>query len=255
MHRCIQVTAGKTGALLAQHPGRRAQVASGRWNGSGTHGTLAAMATNSLDCGAASRRGIRVLLGLLGALLAGLPAAAQETEIHKDVPYVPTPPKVVESMLKLGKVGPGDVIYDLGCGDGRIVIAALQKFGAARGIGYDIDPQRIKEANENAVKAGVADRAKFIVGNLFDADFHDATVVSLFLLPEVNMKLRPILLRQLNVGARILSHQWDLGDWRWDSAIVSDWQTLYTPEGGLQVACRTQYVWTVTEKAKALYAE
>ncbi len=189
-----------------------------------------------MDCPIARRRGVRLFAGFFGVLLIGLPVAAQESEVHKDVPYVPTPPEVVKAMLKLGKVAPGDVHYDLGCGDGRIVIMAVQKFGAVRGTGYDIDPQRIKEANENAKQAGVTAKVKFIQGNLFDADFHDASIVTLYLLPEVNLKLRPILLKQLKVGSRIVSHQFDMGDWKPDSEIKIDWRTIY--------------VWTVTQKAK-----
>jgi ribosomal protein L11 methylase PrmA len=120
---------------------------------------------------------------------------------------VPTPPEVVEAMLKLGNAHAGDIHYDLGCGDGRIVVMAVQKFGAARGTGYDIDPERIKEANENAKQAGVTNKAKFIIGNLFEADFRDASLVTLYLLPEVNRKLRPKLLKDLKVGSRIVSHQ------------------------------------------------
>lgn len=180
-------------------------------------------------------------MAVLGVVLAGLPIAAQDSEIHKDVPYVPTPPDVVEAMLKLGNVSPGDVHYDLGCGDGRIVIMAVQKFGAARGTGYDIDPQRIKEANENAKQAGVTDKTRFILGNLFDADFHDASIVTLYLLPDVNLRLRPKLLKDLKVGSRIVSHQFDMGDWPPDKKIQLDWRTVY--------------MWTVTEKAKAQYAE
>jgi ribosomal protein L11 methylase PrmA len=144
-------------------------------------------------------------------------------------------------MLKLGNVGAGDIHYDLGCGDGRIVVTAVQKFGAARGTGYDIDPQRIKEANENARQAGVTDKVKFIIGNLFEADFHDATVVTLYLLPEVNLKLRPKLLKDLKVGSRIVSHQFDMGDWE--------------PDKKIQIDSRTVYMWTVTEKAKAQFAD
>lgn len=182
----------------------------------------------------------RLLAALLLPLLALAPACAQDTEIEKDVPYVPTPPEVVEAMLKLGKAHTGDVHYDLGCGDGRIVVTAIQKFHVARGTGYDIDPERIKEANENATKAGVNGKAKFILGNLFDADFRDADLVTLYLLPEVNMRLRPKLLKDLKVGARIVSHQFDMGDWAPDEKISIDWRTVY--------------VWTVTEKAKAQYA-
>jgi len=144
--------------------------------------------------------GARVAAAFLFVLAMGTTAAGQEPDVQKDVPYVPTPPEVVERMLKLGKAKKGDVYYDLGCGDGRIVITAVQKFGAARGTGYDIDPERIKEANENAENAGVTDKVKFILGNLFDADFCDATLVTLYLLPEVNMRLRPKLLKDLKVG-------------------------------------------------------
>jgi ribosomal protein L11 methylase PrmA len=185
-------------------------------------------------------RGARVLAYLSIALALGMTAAAQEPEVQKDVPYVPTPPEVVERMLKLGKAKKGDIHYDLGCGDGRIVITAVQKFGAARGTGYDIDPERIKEADENAVNAGVTDKVKFVQGNLFDADFRDATLVTLYLLPEVNMRLRPKLLKDLKVGSRIVSHQFDMGDWEADDQIQMEWRTVY--------------VWTVTAEAKAKYA-
>jgi SAM-dependent methyltransferase len=171
-------------------------------------------------------------------MLASAPLAAQQGDVHRDVPYVPTPPDVVETMLKLGDVKKGDVLYDLGCGDGRIVIMAAQKFGTT-GTGVDIDPERIKEANDNARQAGVTDRVRFIQENLFDADFHQATVVTLYLLPEVNMKLRPKLLQELKVGTRIVSHQFDMGDWKPDKKVDMDWRTLY--------------LWTVTEQAKAQF--
>jgi SAM-dependent methyltransferase len=169
-------------------------------------------------------------------MLAAAPLAAQQGDVHRDVPYVPTPPDVVEAMLKLGGVHKGDIHYDLGCGDGRIVIMAAQKFGAT-GTGVDIDPERIKEAEENAKQAGVTGRVRFLQMNLFDADFHDATVVTLYLLPEVNLKLRPKLLKELKVGTRIVSHQFDMGDWKPDKTVSMDWRTLY--------------LWTVTEQAKA----
>ena len=171
-------------------------------------------------------------------MLASAPLAAQPGDVHRDVPYVPTPPDVVEAMLKLGDVQKGDVLFDLGCGDGRIVIMAAQKFGAS-GTGVDIDPERIKEAEDNAKQAGVTGRVRFLRMNLFDADFHDATVVTLYLLPEVNMRLRPKLLKELKVGTRIVSHQFDMGDWKPDKQVSMDWRTLY--------------LWTVTEKAKAEY--
>ncbi|MBZ5581061.1 MAG: class I SAM-dependent methyltransferase [Acidobacteriia bacterium] len=195
------------------------------------------MSLNCQGCPIAPRRGMQLFAGVLGVLLVGIPVVAQESDVHKDVPYVPTPPEVVEAMLKLGKVGAGDIHYDLGCGDGRIVIMAVQKFGAARGTGYDIDPERIKEANANAREAGVTGKVKFILGNLFDADFRDASIVTLYLLPEVNLKLRPKLLNDLKVGSRIVSHQFDMGDWKPDNEVKIDWRTIY--------------VWTVTAKAKA----
>src|SRR5258708_2240678 len=122
---------------------------------------------------------------LFGLILVAAPPAPQQGE----VPYVPTPPEVVETMLKLGAVKKGDIVYDLGCGDGRIVITAAQKF-RARGVGVDIDPERIKEAEQNARQAGVSDSVRFIEKNLFDVDLHEATVVTLYLLPDVNQRLR-----------------------------------------------------------------
>jgi SAM-dependent methyltransferase len=130
-----------------------------------------------------------------------------------EAPYVPTPNNVVEAMLRLANVGKNDVVYDLGCGDGRIVITAALKYGA-RGVGVDIDPRRIKESNENARKAGVTDRVKFLQQDLFKINLSEATVVTLYLLPEMNLRLRPKLLRELKPGARIVSHAFDLGDWK-----------------------------------------
>jgi len=130
-----------------------------------------------------------------------------------DVPYVPTHEKIVAEMLKVAGVGKNDVLYDLGSGDGRIVITAAKQFGT-RGVGIDIDPERIKDANENAKKAGVTDRTRFILGDIFEADFRAATVVTMYLLPEVNMRLRPKLLSDLRPGTRIVSHNYDLGDWK-----------------------------------------
>lgn len=114
-----------------------------------------------------------------------------------DVPYVPTPHEVVREMLKVTQVGKDDVVYDLGCGDGRIVIAAVKDFGAKRGVGVDIDPERIRESNENARKAGVTDRVKFLQQDLFETDIREATVVTLYLLPSINIRLRPKLFREL----------------------------------------------------------
>jgi ribosomal protein L11 methylase PrmA len=114
--------------------------------------------------------------------------------------------------LEMANVKQNDIVYDLGSGDGRIVITAAQKYGAS-GVGYDIDPKRVKEANENARTAGVTDRVRFVQQDLFEADLSEATVVTLYLLPEVNLKLRPKLLKELKPGTRIVSHNYHLGDW------------------------------------------
>ncbi|MGH9901899.1 MAG: SAM-dependent methyltransferase [Pyrinomonadaceae bacterium] len=141
------------------------------------------------------------------------PQASASPQVKLDVPYVPTPTAVVDEMLKIAKVRKTDVLYDLGSGDGRIPVTAAQRFGT-RGVGIDINPQRISEANENAQKAGVTDRVKFIQGDLFQADIGEATVVTLYLLPEVNLRLRPKLLRDLKPGTRVVSHNYDMGDWK-----------------------------------------
>jgi SAM-dependent methyltransferase len=172
-----------------------------------------------------------LLSGLLcAAILPGAapaaPAAQEYQSRHPEVPYVPTSPELVEQMLKLAEVKSTDTVYDLGCGDGRIVIMAAEKFGA-KGVGVDINPERIKEANENAQKAGVTKQVKFIEDNLFNADIHPATVVTLYLLPDVNMRLRPKLLKELKPGTRVVSHSFDMGDWKPDKQIDVDGSTLY----------------------------
>jgi SAM-dependent methyltransferase len=133
--------------------------------------------------------------------------------VHPEVPYVPTTEEAVEAMLKLADVKKTDVVYDLGCGDGRIVIAAAKKYGA-RGVGIDINPERIQEAKENAKKAGVENLVRFEENDLFKADFHEASVVTLFLLPKVNLRLRPKLLQDLKPGTRVVSNTFDMGDWK-----------------------------------------
>jgi ribosomal protein L11 methylase PrmA len=181
------------------------------------------------------------LAGLLcGLLLFTGPLAAQFDDGPGEVPYVPTPQHVVEAMLKLGGAKTGDIVYDLGCGDGRIVITAAEKFHA-RGTGIDINPVRIQEATENAKKAGVTKQVRFIEKNLFDADFHEATLVTLYLLPDVNLRLRPRLLSQLKTGSRIVSHSFDMADWKADKKVEVDGRTLY--------------LWNVTEQAKRQYAD
>jgi len=151
------------------------------------------------------------MLGVCSLTLA--PAQTTETRRKPDVPFVPTTDDAVQAMLKLAGVTKADTVYDLGCGDGRIVIAAAKNFGA-RAVGIDIDPVRIREANENARKAGVENRVKFIEQDLFKADFHEATVVTLFLLPQVNLQLKPKLLKDLKPGTRIVSNTFDMGDWK-----------------------------------------
>ena len=150
----------------------------------------------------------RDFLGAAAALAAGCSTPG----VKLDVPYVVTPYPVVDEMLRLAKVGQSDVVFDLGCGDGRIVIAAAERHGA-RGVGIDIDPRRIEEANEGARRAGVADRVRFAVQDLFETDFSSATVVTLYLFPELNAKLRPKLLADLRPGALVVSHQFGIAGW------------------------------------------
>jgi tRNA G37 N-methylase Trm5 len=167
------------------------------------------------------------------AVLAGVLVYAQTSKKSPDVPYVPTSHKKVEEMLKLANVGKDDIVYDLGSGDGRIPIAAVKDFGAKRAVGIDINPERVKEANENNKKAKLTDKVKFIEGDLFEQDFSEATVVTLYLLPAVNLKLRPKILA-LKPGTRIVSHSFDMGDW--------------TPDKTIEVEGANIYFWTVPEK-------
>lgn len=164
------------------------------------------------------------------------PSLAQAPPLRSpDVVYVPTPQAVVDRMLAIAKVNSKDVLYDLGSGDGRIPITAAQKFGI-RATGIDINPQRIKEANANAKTAGVTDRVRFLNQDLFQSKFSDATVVTLYLLPELNVKLRPQLLSQLKPGTRIVSHAFDMGDWKPDRT-----EQVKVDGGGTS----TIYFWTV----------
>jgi SAM-dependent methyltransferase len=151
-----------------------------------------------------------------------------------DVPYMPTPMKVVDAMLDLAQVTKNDLVYDLGCGDGRIVVRAAQRFGC-RGVGVDLDPQRIVEARANAKKAGVAHLARFEVGDVFHFDIAPATVVTMYLLPGINLQLRPRLLKELKPGTRIVSHDFDMGDW--------------TPQRHVDVDRSRIYLWTVPPRS------
>ena len=145
-----------------------------------------------------------------GAPSAG--ASAPTAPVKLDVIFVATDLTIVNAMLTLAGVTRDDVVYDLGCGDGRIVIAAAKEFGA-RGVGVDLDPQRIREAQANAVRAGVSVRVAFRVEDVFDTDIQSATVVTLFLSPELNARLQPKLTSQLRPGSRIVSHRYGIGDW------------------------------------------
>ena len=175
---------------------------------------------------------MKPFLALAAALVlaapTGLLAQAQKKPPSRgpDVIFVPTPQEVVEDMLRLANVRKGDVLYDLGSGDGRIAITAARKYGI-KATGIDIDPQRIREANENAKKAGVTHLVQFRQENLFTADFKDATVITLYLLPRLNEKLKPRLWKELKVGTRIVSNSFDMGDWKPDQTITVDARTVY----------------------------
>lgn len=158
------------------------------------------------------------------------PAAGSPQQSGKlrepDVIYVPTPQNVVDAMLKLANVRSGDVLYDLGCGDGRIVVTAAKQF-SVRGTGIDINPVRIAEARENARNNGVTNRVTFRNEDLFEADIKEASVVTLYLLTSLNLKLRPKLWHDLKPGTRIVSHSFDMGDWKPDKKVEINGRTLY----------------------------
>jgi precorrin-6B methylase 2 len=157
-----------------------------------------------------------------------------------DVVYVPTSYEAVEAMLKVAKVGESDVVYDLGSGDGRIPIMAVQKYNAARAVGIDINPDRIREAEANLKAAGVGDRVRFLNEDLFEANIGDATVVTLYLLPSLNVKLLPKLLAELKPGTRIVSHAFEMGSWK--------------PLQTLTAGGSTIYFWTIPAKGTPEYA-
>ena len=181
---------------------------------------------------------IRSFVMVATMVVASIPASAvviaQEAPARRpDVIYVPTPEAVVEAMLQVANVGKDDIVYDLGCGDGRIPVTAAKKYGA-RGIGVDIDPQRIAEANENVKKNNVGDRVKIVQGDLFQQDLSEATVVTLYLLPSLNVKLMPKLMKELKPGTRVVSHAFDMGDWK--------------PEKEIDVEGRKVYYWTIPKR-------
>lgn len=187
-----------------------------------------------------ARRIRTILCGIiLAASPAGIscgeqPISATTSLREPDVRYEPTSPDVVQVMFRLANVNTGEVVYDLGCGDGRIVITAVREFGA-RGVCVDIDPQRIAESRENARAAGVTENIRFLNQDLFEADVSEASVVMLFLSAELNLKLRPKLLRELKPGARIVSHWHDMGDW-------APQKVVRVKSGGRD---RSVYLWTM----------
>ncbi|MGQ9634565.1 MAG: class I SAM-dependent methyltransferase [Bryobacteraceae bacterium] len=174
-----------------------------------------------------------MVLTVLASVL-GTPLLAQEESYPDQYEriYVPTPQEVVDEMLQFAKVGPNDVLYDLGCGDGRIVISAARL--GARGVGIDITPERIKESDENAKAAGVTDRVTFINSDFFEIDVSPATVVALYLLPVTMDKLLPKLRKELKPGTRIVSHNYQFSEWK--------------PDKELQLDGRILYLWTVPER-------
>jgi ribosomal protein L11 methylase PrmA len=181
---------------------------------------------------------IRSVVLVATMIVASIPGAsvafAQEAPTRRpDVIYVPTPEAVVEAMLQVANVGKNDIVYDLGCGDGRIPVTAAKKYGAT-GVGIDIDPQRIKEAKENVAKNNVGDKVTIVQGDLFEQDLSKATVVTLYLLPSLNVKLMPKLMKELKPGTRIVSHAFDMGDWK--------------PEKELDVEGRKVYFWTIPKR-------
>jgi precorrin-6B methylase 2 len=175
-----------------------------------------------------------IALAIAGmTVAASLPASAQEPP-KLDVPFVPTPQETVDRMLAMAKVGPNDYLIDLGSGDGRIPITAAKKFGI-RAMGVDLNPVRIAESNDNAKKEGVTDKVQFVQGDLFQQDISKATVLTMYLLPDVNMKLRPKIWSDLKPGTRIVSHAFTMGDWTPE-------ETTTGPDGR-----NTVYLWIVPD--------
>jgi SAM-dependent methyltransferase len=166
-----------------------------------------------------------VLTGMVALFALGASAQTKPAPRAPDVPYEPSTPEIVAAMLDLAKVTPRDVVYDLGCGDGRIVIEAVKR--GARGVGIDIDPQRITEARENARKAGVGSRITFRQDDLFTTDIKPATAVMLYLWPEINLKLLPKLKRDLKPGTRIVSHSHTMGEWKAEKEIEVGGHMIY----------------------------
>jgi hypothetical protein len=160
--------------------------------------------------------------------------AAPQHERNPDVVFIPTPADVVKAMLEMAEVTANDVVYDLGSGDGRIVIAAVKDFGAARGVGIELDPLHVLEARVYARQLGLHERIEFRQQDLFETDLREATVVALYLLPAINARLRPKLLSELRPGARVVSHAFDMGDW--------------TPDEQRTVSGRKVFLWRIPSR-------
>ncbi len=187
---------------------------------------------------------LKQLLAFLALLLAGfLIIPSQSVGQDLDVPYVPTPDKVVERMLDMADVQPSDYVIDLGSGDGRIVIAAAKR--GASGHGIDLDPKRIAEARENAFNSGVDDQIMFMKANIFNTDFSKASVITMYLLPSVNKKLRPELLSKLEPGTEVVSHSFDMGEWKPDKEEVIE---TNTGSGSHEI-----YYWVIPAKVDGVW--
>jgi SAM-dependent methyltransferase len=184
-------------------------------------------------------------LAWLAAALASPISFAQGWQKELDTPYVPTPQVVVDRMLDLAQLKAGETVIDLGSGDGRIMIEAAKKYGA-RGFGVELDPRLVKLSNDSAAKAGVADRVKFLQQDLFKTDFHEANVLTLYLLPDVNLALRPKILAELKPGSRVVSHDYGMGDWRPDAE-----ETVPAPDKKVGARKESQVLlWTVPAKVE-----
>ncbi len=173
------------------------------------------------------------------AVVPGVESTAMPTPKRDlDVPYVPTHQMIVDEMLRMAEVKGDDVLYDLGSGDGRIPITAAKQFGT-RGVGIDLNPVRVTEANQNAREAGVTDKVRFVEGDIFKSDFREASVVTLYLLPAINLQLKPQLMEQLKPGTRVVSHNYDMGNWQPEQT-----KTITTPDG----VDHFIYFWRIPEK-------
>ena len=189
-----------------------------------------------------------LLWALAAALVMPSSVPAQGVDKELDTPYVPTPQAVVDRMLELAEVKPGDTVIDLGSGDGRIMITAAQKYGA-RGFGVELDPRLVKRSNDEARRVGVADRVKFLQQDLFKTDFHEADVLTLYLLPDVNMALRPKILAELKPGTRVVSHDYGMGVWRPDVE-----ETVAAPDKTVGARKEsTVYLWIVPAKVQGAW--